>query len=324
MRELQPNATTRASGTRVSEAPALRIANRHVSAVVCLPDAECGYYRGTRFDWSGVVRDLRSRGHRYVSEWQPRHDSLRHDGLTGPADEFTQIGYEQARPGQEFLKIGVGTLRRFSDQPYDRFRLYEIADPGIREVTAERDRVEFRHRLLSDEYGYDYRKTLRLTDAPGLRIEYTLKNLGPAPLTGHVYNHNFFTPDRMATGPDTSIHFPFRPEGTWREAYDSVALTPDGIEGSHWGSPSACSPFAAAVIVRVPRTRCAVSANVSTGRRVFFNPAKRRAANSPAACPALPGDTLRARRAWVSSPVLIPTGQLVEQSPSPAQVRSPG
>ena len=28
MRELQPNATTRASGTRVSEAPALRIAHR--------------------------------------------------------------------------------------------------------------------------------------------------------------------------------------------------------------------------------------------------------------------------------------------------------
>ena len=81
----------------------------------------------------------------------------------------------------------------------------------------------------TDEYGYDYRKKLRLTDAPGLRIEYTLKNLGPAPLTGHVYNHNFFTPDRMATGPDTSIHFPFRPEGTWREAYDSVALTPDGV-----------------------------------------------------------------------------------------------
>ena len=229
MRELQPNATAGVSGTRVSEAPVVRIANRHVSAVVCLPDAECGYYRGTRFDWSGVVRDLRSRGHRYVSEWQPRHDPLRHDGLTGPADEFTQIGYERARPGQEFLKIGVGTLRKFSDHPYDRFRLYEIADPGIWETTAERDRVEFRHRLLTDEYGYDYRKTLRLTDAPGLRIEYTLKNLGPAPLTGHVYNHNFFTLDRMATGPDTSIHFPFRPEGTWREAYDSVALTPDGV-----------------------------------------------------------------------------------------------
>ena len=93
MRGLQPDATTRASATRVSEAPVLRIANRHVSALVCLPDAERGYYRGTRFDWVGVVRDLRSRGHRYVSEWQPRHDPLRHDGLTGPAalDEGGEI-----------------------------------------------------------------------------------------------------------------------------------------------------------------------------------------------------------------------------------------
>nr|WP_195461631.1 hypothetical protein [Alistipes sp. D31t1_170403_E11] len=229
MRALQTGAPIGNSGARASEFPVLRITNRHVSAQICLPDTECGYYRGTRFDWSGIVRDLRSRGHRYVSEWQSRHDPLRHDGLTGPADEFTQIGYEQARPGEEFLKIGVGTLRKPYDQPYDRFRLYEIVDPGIRDLIAGRDRVEFRHRMLNDYYGYDYRKTLVLTDAPGLRLEYTLKNLGPAPLTGYVYNHNFFTLDRMATGPDTSIHFPFEPEGTWREAYDSVALTPDGV-----------------------------------------------------------------------------------------------
>lgn len=229
MRALQPHAGRGNSDAQASEFPILRIANRHVSASVCLPDAEQGYYRGTRFDWSGVVRDLRCRGHRYVSEWQTRHDPLRHDGLTGPADEFTQIGYEAARIGEEFLKIGVGTLRRSSDQPYDRFRLYEIVNPGTRDLVAGREHIVLRHRLLSDDYGYDYRKTLRLTDAPGLRIEYTLKNLGPAPLTGFVYNHNFFTLDRMATGPDTSIRFPFQPEGTWREAYDSVGLTPDGI-----------------------------------------------------------------------------------------------
>lgn len=229
MRALATNAMNGNSGAQSSEFPVLRLSNRLVSATVCLPDAARGYYRSTRFDWSGVVRDLRIRGHRYVSEWQTRHDPLRHDGLTGPADEFTQIGYERARPGQEFLKIGVGMLRRSSADPYDRFRLYEITDPGVRETLAGRDRVEFRHRLLSDDYGYDYRKTILLTDAPGLAIEYTLKNLGPAPLTGYVYNHNFFTLDRMATGTDTAIRFPFRPAGTWREAYDSVALSPDGI-----------------------------------------------------------------------------------------------
>lgn len=211
------------------EYPILRISNRAVSAVVCPPDAANGYYRSTRFDWSGVVRDLRCRGHRYVAPWQTRHDPLRHDGLTGPVDEFTPVGYERARPGEEFLKIGVGTLRRFSEDPYDRFRLHEIVNPGIRETITARDRVEFRHRLLSDEYGYDYRKTLRLTPEPGLRIEYALKNLGPAILSGYVYNHNFFTLDRMTTGPETEIRFPFRPSGTWREAYDCVELTRDGI-----------------------------------------------------------------------------------------------
>lgn len=211
------------------EYPILRISNRAVSAVVCPPDAANGYYRSTRFDWSGVVRDLRCRGHRYVAPWQTRHDPLRHDGLTGPVDEFTPVGYDRARPGEEFLKIGVGTLRRFSEEPYDRFRLHEIVNPGIRETIAARDRIEFRHRLLSDEYGYDYRKTLRLTPEPGLRIEYALKNLGPAILSGYVYNHNFFTLDRMTTGPETEIRFPFRPSGTWREAYDCVELTRDGI-----------------------------------------------------------------------------------------------
>ncbi len=211
------------------EYPILRISNRAVSAVVCPPDAANGYYRSTRFDWSGVVRDLRCRGHRYIAPWQTRHDPLRHDGLTGPVDEFTPVGYERARPGEEFLKIGVGTLRRFSEDPYDRFRLHEIVNPGIRETITARDRVEFRHRLLSDEYGYDYRKTLRLTPEPGLRIEYALKNLGPAILSGYVYNHNFFTLDRMTTGPETEIRFPFRPSGTWREAYDCVELTRDGI-----------------------------------------------------------------------------------------------
>lgn len=207
----------------------LHLTNGATTAVVCPPDPVNGYYRATRFDWSGVLSDLRGRGHRYVSPWKNRHDPLRHDDLSGPVDEFSEIGYEQARPGEEFLKIGVGMLRRYSEEPYDRFRLYEIANHGLWETTAARDRVEFRHRLLSDEYGYDYRKELILSGKNCLRIDYTLKNLGPALLTGQVCNHNFFTIDRMITGPNTDIRFPFHPVGTWRESYDCVTLERDGI-----------------------------------------------------------------------------------------------
>lgn len=207
----------------------LHLTNGATAAAVCPPDPVNGYYRATRFDWSGILSDLRSHGHRYVSPWKNQHDPLRHDDLSGPVDEFSEIGYEQARPGEEFLKIGVGMLRRYSEEPYDRFRLYEIANHGLWETTAARDRVEFRHRLLSDEYGYDYRKELILSEKNCLRIDYTLKNLGPALLTGQVCNHNFFTIDRMITGPDTDIRFPFHPVGTWREAYDCVTLERDGV-----------------------------------------------------------------------------------------------
>ena len=106
----------------------LHLTNGTTTAVVCPPDPVSGYYRATRFDWSGVLSDLRGRGHRYVTPWKNRHDPLCHDDLSGPVDEFTEIGYERARPGEEFLKIGVGMLRRYSGEPYDRFRLYEIVN----------------------------------------------------------------------------------------------------------------------------------------------------------------------------------------------------
>ena len=37
---------------------------------------------------------------------------------------------------------------------------------------------------------------------------------------------------KMETGPSRRIDFPFRPEGTWRAAYDSVAFTDGGIRFS--------------------------------------------------------------------------------------------
>ena len=172
------------------ESPILRLGNRTVSAVVCLPDTAYGYYPRHPGSTGAASCATSAAGDTATSHpGRAATTPLRHDGLTGPVDEFSPIGYEQARPGEEFLKIGVGTLRRYSKNPYDRFRLHEIVNPGVRETVAARDRIEFRHRLLSDDYGYDYRKRVLLTPDPGLRIEYTLKNLGPAILSGYVYNH---------------------------------------------------------------------------------------------------------------------------------------
>ena len=58
------------------DAPQAEIKNSELQAKVYLPDARRGYYRGTRFDWSGVVASLLHKGHDYYGPWYNRVDPL--------------------------------------------------------------------------------------------------------------------------------------------------------------------------------------------------------------------------------------------------------
>ena len=144
---------------------------------------------------------------------------------TAPKNNFRSV---RAREDDRlFIKIGVGLLRLPDESPYDRFRLYEIIDPGRWEAFAENDRAVFRHVL---DGWYDYRKEIVLTGADRFEIRHTLAS--EVPLEGEVYNHNFFTFGRMAVGPAREIDLPFVPAGDWRAVYDSVGFTPTGIRFS--------------------------------------------------------------------------------------------
>ncbi len=45
--------------------PETEISNGVIHAKVYLPDPEHGYYRGSRFDWAGVIASLICGGHEY-------------------------------------------------------------------------------------------------------------------------------------------------------------------------------------------------------------------------------------------------------------------
>lgn len=60
----------------------------------------------------------------------------------GPADEFRPLGYDAAKPGGTFVKIGVGTLTRIDEMPYDAYRPYPIADHGKWSVRRKDESVE--------------------------------------------------------------------------------------------------------------------------------------------------------------------------------------
>ena len=199
----------------VAPFPQAEIAAGGIEATVYLPDAKAGYYRGTRFDWSGAVARLRWNQHEYFGEWFARHDPVLHDGITGPVEEFqagdSSVGYDEARAGETFVRIGVGAVRKPQEPAYRRFATYEIVDPGTWKVARGHDNVTFTHELRdANGYGYVYTKVLRLsTDT--LVLDHRLKNTGRKAIATSVYNHNFFTIDQQPTGPDFVVRFGFEP-----------------------------------------------------------------------------------------------------------------
>ena len=197
--------------------PRAQISNGVVRAVLYLPSAEHGYYRGVRFDWSGVIERLDFSGHNYFGVWFPRYDPTLHDAITGPVEEFRSedgaLGYAEAKPGEMFVKIGVGVLRKPDNKPYDFTRNYEIVTTGLWIVRPEADRVEFVHELKGVEgYSYVYAKKVRLVaKKPELLLEHSLKNTGKRVIETQVYNHDFYVIDGQPTGPAFSVRFPFKP-----------------------------------------------------------------------------------------------------------------
>ena len=199
-----------------AEAPHCVIANRAIEAQVFLPDGDCGFYRGTRFDWSGIVASLRYRDHEYISPWKNFHDPLFHDCITGPAEEFEgadtpERDFQIAAEGSPFLRLGVGLLRKAGEGSFQRFHTYPLVDATGWQAFAGCDRVEFQHTAASPTgLSYRYRKTVRL-DARGpiLWLEHSLVNAGRIPIVTRQYNHNFFRIDDILPGPTLRITTPF-------------------------------------------------------------------------------------------------------------------
>ena len=198
-----------------AEFPQAKISNSAIHAKLYLPDARQGYYRGTRFDWSGVVARLGWNGHSYFQEWVEKHDPKLHDSISGPVEEFltgdAALGYEEAKPGELFVKIGVGALRKPNEPSYSSFTAYEIVNSGKWATKKGSDWIEFVHEFPDTSgYAYIYRKKVRLEKGkPLLVLEHALRNTGRKVIETSVYNHNFFIIDGQPSGPDFVVKFPF-------------------------------------------------------------------------------------------------------------------
>ena len=95
-----------------------------------------------------VIGSLEYKGHRYHGAWftktNPKIRDFVFEGahiiagpcsaIMGPVEEFSTddkaLGFDEAKPGGTFIKIGVGVLRKPQDgASYDRFRLTNSSIP---------------------------------------------------------------------------------------------------------------------------------------------------------------------------------------------------
>ena len=213
--------------TRSTPFPEAQISNGIITAKLYLPDAKRGFYRSTRFDWSGMISGLEFNGHQYYGPWFTASDPTVRDfiyrgtdivvssqsGAVGPAEEFQRPqGYDTAKPGETFVKIGVGVLKKADDTQYSAYNTYEVVDAGKWTVRPQTDSIEFLQEISDARsgFGYVYRKIVRLIPKRAeMVIEHTLQNTGRLALNANQYNHNFLVLDGAPTGPEFVVSLPF-------------------------------------------------------------------------------------------------------------------
>lgn len=198
----------------IEDIPQAQLSNGVLEAQLYLPDKETGYYRGTRFDWSGVVAGLTYKNHSYFGKWFEKYSPTFHDAIMGPVDEYNPVGYADAKIGGKFLKIGVGMLEKPEEKNYSFSNIYSIVNGGTWKTKKRKDRIEYNHKLIDDNYSYDYTKVLQLIPGqPDMVIRHKFTNTGKNLIETDVYNHNFFVIDSQTTGPQFTVSFPFKPVG---------------------------------------------------------------------------------------------------------------
>src|ERR1700733_1540027 len=74
------------SALTAADYPQGEVSNGQIRAKLYLPDAKAGFYRSTRFDWSGVISSLEFGGHNYYGPWFTKQDAAVRDFIYKDAD----------------------------------------------------------------------------------------------------------------------------------------------------------------------------------------------------------------------------------------------
>lgn len=175
-------------------------------------------YRGSRFDWTGTVTEVKLDGAHTFCTPESLIDGQGTGGI-GLCNEFgisEPIGYEECPVGGAFPKIGVGLLTKLDDSPYSFARPYPVVPFDCEVETGEASSTFTLHPTAVNGYAVRLVKKLSVADNR-LRFSYALENVGDKPIVTTEYGHNFVHVNGEPIGPGYSLRlsesFAYSPSG---------------------------------------------------------------------------------------------------------------
>lgn len=180
--------------------------NTFIELVIDLP---LEHYNFSRFDWTGKIRSVKYKGKEITGIERTDNVNEHHIGK-GFYNEFgidSPIGFEEAKIGDWFHKIGVGLLKKESHQ-YDFCKLHEILPATFSTKIYDNKVVLICKSALKNGYAYELVKEILIVDNKFL-INYKLQNTGDKIFMTNEYVHNFMAIDNEVMGENYEVTFSF-------------------------------------------------------------------------------------------------------------------
>jgi hypothetical protein len=224
------------------KAESVLLKNKHLTIEVDNPGS---IYNGTRFDWTGFIRQVTFNNITFFSAETENNTTAQAIGA-GLCNEFgivRPIGYDNCPVGQQFPKLGVGLLTRENDEPYRFFKPYPCIPAQIKVLQNSTRRVSFISEIqLTRGYAYKLEKTIKLEDNC-LIINYSLHNTGTEIIDTNEYCHNFLAINHSDVSSDYKLQLSFPIEqNNFGETVNPEQAVSIGINTFNW-SKTPSQPF---------------------------------------------------------------------------------
>ena len=176
-------------------------------------------YNFSRFDWSGKIVKVKFQNI-IISGNERSYVKNENNFGKGFYNEFgidNALGFDEAKNGEWFHKIGVGLLKKEGDE-YLFYKNYEKRPAKFKSI-LESNRVLITCKSENvNGYSYVLKKEVELFENK-FKVKYNLENTGQKVIITNEYNHNFISVNKNLIGSDYVLKFPFKLKPSEFEEY---------------------------------------------------------------------------------------------------------